>query len=175
MDKRINKRLETYNSTFKEDVKNKMSQLGLANEPAGSQLLQFIYDYERFCLTKEDFMKRKRVKNTVKMSERCCAKRASGEQCTRRKKEEDEYCGTHMKGTPHGIIESSDEQPNTNHKVDVWVQDIQGIMYYIDKSNNVYQPEDIISNKVNPQIIAKYSKNGDKYSIPSFGISDNHV
>ena len=175
MEKRINKRIESYNSVFKEDVKNKMAQLGLSNESNGSQLLQFIYDYDRFCLTKEDFMKRKRVKNIVKITERCCAKRANGEQCTRRKKEQDEYCGTHMKGTPHGIIESNDEQANTNYKVDVWAQDIQGIMYYIDKSYNVYQAEDIISNKVNPKIIAKYIKNGEHYIIPSFGIGDKHL
>ena len=41
---------------------------------------------------------------------------------------------------------------------------------YIDKSNNVYQAEDIISNKINPKIIAKYLKDGEKYSIPEFNI-----
>ena len=53
--------------------------------------LKYIYDYERLTLNKDDFMKRKRVKNSVPFCDRCCAKRASGEQCTRRKKEEDEY------------------------------------------------------------------------------------
>ena len=33
---------------------------------------------------------------------------------------------------------------------------------------NVYQAEDIISNKVNPKIIAKYVKQGETYSIPEF-------
>lgn len=173
MEKRINKKIENYTSIFKEDVKNKINQLGITNDTEVSQLLQYIYDYERISLTKEDFMKRKRVKNTVNLSERCCAKRANGEQCTRRKKDEDKYCGTHMKGTPHGIIESQEEQVNLNHKVEVWAQDIQGIMYYIDKLNNVYQAEDIISNKKNPKIIAKYVQNGEHYSIPIFGVSDN--
>jgi hypothetical protein len=54
--------------------------------------------------------------------------------------------------------------------VEVWAQDIQGIVYYIDKSNNVYQAEDIVSNKINPKIIAKYLKNGEHYSIPEFNI-----
>ena len=58
----------------------------------------------------------------------------------------------------------------TVQKIEVWAQDIQGIIYYIDKSGNVYQTEDIISNKQNPKIIAKYVKNGEIYSIPSFGI-----
>ena len=55
-------------------------------------------------------------------------------------------------------------------KIEVWAQDIQGIMYYIDKSGNVYKAEEIILNKINPKIIAKYVKNGDHYSIPEFGI-----
>jgi len=175
MEKRINKKIENYTTTFKEDVKTKITQLGITNDKEVSQLLQYIYDYERVSLTKEDFMKRKRVKNTVNLSERCCAKRANGEQCTRRKKEEDEYCGTHMKGTPHGIIENQEEPTNLNHKVEVWAQDIQGIMYYIDKSNNVYQAEDIIANKINPKIIAKYVKNGEHYSIPIFGVTDTKL
>jgi hypothetical protein len=35
---------------------------------------------------------------------------------------------------------------------------------------NVYQAEDIISNKVNPKIIAKYVRDGETYSIPEFSI-----
>jgi len=169
MERRINKRIEEYISSFKETIKDKATELGLSNGDNMSQLLQYIYDYERLNLSKEDFMKRKRVKNVVVLSERCCAKRANGEQCTRRKKNEDEYCGTHMKGTPHGIFKSDDEEVKSNgQKVEVWVQDIQGIIYYIDKFNNVYQAEDILSNKTNPKVIAKYIKNGDHYSIPEF-------
>ena len=172
MEKRLNKKLETYFSKLKDDVKDKVTQLGMSNSHDVSQLLQFIYDYDRLSLTKEDFMKRKRVKNAVHLSERCCAKRANGEQCTRRKKEQDEYCGTHMKGTPHGVTETQEQDVNTMQKMEVWAQDIQGIMYYIDKSFNVYQAEDVIANKTNPKIIAKYVKNGEQYSIPAFGVSD---
>jgi hypothetical protein len=62
------------------------------------------------------------------------------------------------------------EAKNTTQKVEVCAQDIQGIVYYIDKNNNVYQAEDIISNKINPKIIAKYVKTGEIYSIPEFNI-----
>jgi hypothetical protein len=119
---------------------------------------------------KEDFQKRKRVKNFVPVFDRCCAKRASDEQCTRRKKDGCEFCGTHLKGTPHGVVDESNEPKNNTQKVDVWAQDIQGIVYYIDKNMNVYQAEDIISNKVNPKIIAKYVRDGETYSIPEFSI-----
>jgi hypothetical protein len=110
------------------------------------------------------------VKNFVPIYDRCCAKRASDEQCTRRRKEESEFCGTHMKGTPHGIMENPNEQKMNTTKVEVWAQDIQGIVYYIDKCNNVYEASDIIKNQVNPKIIAKYLKVGEHYSIPEFNI-----
>jgi hypothetical protein len=169
MERRINKRFDSYVSSFKDGIRDKATELGVQHEQMNN-LLQFIYDYERFALTKEDFMKRKRVKNVVPYCDRCGAKRASGEQCTRRKKEGDEYCGTHMKGTPHGVVDIQEENKQTTQKIEVWAQDIQGIVYYIDKNMNVYQAEDIVSNKTNPKIIAKYVRNGENYSIPEFGI-----
>jgi len=170
MERRLNKKVETYVSTFKDNIREKVNQLGLINDAKSTQLLQYIYDYDRLSFDKEDFQKRKRVKNFVPIYDRCCAKRATGEQCTRRRKEGSEYCGTHMKGTPHGITESSDEPKVSTQKVEVWAQDIQGIVYYIDKTNNVYDTADIIQNKVNPKIIAKYVKIGESYTIPELNI-----
>ena len=159
MERRLNKKVESYITTFKDNIREK-----------ATQLLQYIIDYDRLSFNKEDFQKRKRVKNFVPIYDRCCAKRASNEQCTRRRKEGSEYCGTHMKGTPHGIVDFQDENKSNTHKVEVWAQDIQGIVYYIDKSNNVYETADIIKNQVNPKIIAKYVKNGETYSIPELNI-----
>ena len=145
--------------------------MGMTKNEQVNQLLQYIYDYDRLSFIKEDFQKRKRVKNFVPIFDRCCAKRASDEQCTRRKKEGCEYCGTHVKGTPHGIIvENSSEIKVNTQKVEVWAQDIQGIVYYIDKNNNVYDTVDIIKNQMNPKIIAKYVKNEEHYSIPELNI-----
>jgi hypothetical protein len=170
MEKRLNKKVETYITVFKDNIREKATQLGLTNDVKSTQLLQYIYDYDRLSFGKEDFQKRKRVKNFVPVYDRCCAKRANNEQCTRRKKEGSEYCGTHMKGTPHGTMESPDEPKMNTTKIEVWAQDIHGIVYYIDKFNNVYETADIIKNQVNPKIIAKYVKNGENYSIPEFNI-----
>jgi hypothetical protein len=170
MEKRLTKKAETYITNFKDNIREKATQIGISQIPEIYQLLQYIYDYERLSFSKEDFQKRKRVKNFVPIFDRCCAKKSSDEQCTRRKKDGNEYCGTHIKGTPHGIIDSQSDAKITTQKIEVWVQDIQGIIYYIDNNNNVYQPEDIISNKINPKIIAKYIKNGEQYSIPEFNI-----
>jgi hypothetical protein len=170
MERRLNKKIETYLTEFKESVREKATSLGITNEEKNIQLLQHIFDYERLAFQKDDFQKRKRVKNVVPFFDRCCAKRANNEQCTRRKKDGCEFCGTHSKGTPHGIVDSQDDEKPTTQKVEVWAQDIQGIIYYIDKFCNVYQAEDIVVNKQNPAVIAKYVKNGDIFTIPEFGI-----
>jgi len=166
VERRVNKMIETYISKFKDDIRDHTQHLGIKNDA----LIQYIFDYDRLSLSKEEFSKRKRVKNVVPFFDRCCAKRANSEQCTRKKKNNCEFCGTHMKGTPHGQIEVLGDAKPTTHKVEVYAQDICGIIYYIDKKNNVYQAEDIVGNKVNPKIIAKYVRNGEVYSIPEFGI-----
>ena len=153
VERKINKAIDTYVKTFKEQIKLKCDELGIKNEG----LVQYVFDYDRLVINKEEFSKRKRVKNVVPDFDRCIAKRANNEQCTRKKKGGCEYCGTHMKGIPHGIIESTGEPKKTITKIEVWVQDIAGIIYYIDKHLNVYQTEDIIAEKENPKVIATYS------------------
>jgi hypothetical protein len=170
MEKRLNKKVESYIGTFKDSIRDKATQLGLTKNEQVNQLIQYIYDYNRLSFNNVDFQKRKRVKNFVPIFDRCCAKRATNDQCTRRKKDGYEYCGTHIKGTPHGVIDNQVETKINTQKIEVWAQEIQGIVYYIDKSGNVYQTEDIITNKVNPKIIAKYVKNGEQFSIPEFNI-----
>jgi len=170
MERRLNKKVEGYITTFKDSIREKTSEMGLTNNEQTNQLLQYIYDYDRLSFVKEDFQKRKRVKNFVPIYDRCCAKRATGEQCTRRRKDDSEYCGTHIKGIPHGIINNQNETKTSTQKIEVWAQDILGIVYYIDKSNNVYDTADIIKNQLNPKIIAKYIKNGETYNIPEFNI-----
>jgi hypothetical protein len=170
MERRINKKIENYLSEFKENIRLKAIQ-SCSDDQELHKLVQYICDYERLTLGKEDFMKRKRVKNVVHLSDRCCAKRANGEQCTRRRKDDTtEYCGTHLKGTPHGVCDLDEEAKPQGQKIEVWAQDIQGIVYYIDKASNVYQVEDIMQGKVNPKIIAKYVKVGETYMIPEFNI-----
>jgi hypothetical protein len=48
--------------------------------------------------------------------------------------------------------------------VEVIAKEIDGIVYYVDEFKNVYKTEDILNEKENPQIIAKYeSISGDKH------------
>jgi len=167
MEKRVAKKIETYQVEFKNAIKKWMedSKCRIINscEDKTTEFLNFMYDYDGFTLSKDDFQKRKRIKNTVPHFDRCIAKRANGDQCTRRKNEGIQLCGTHSKGTPHGMINGGDEEEKEEHhvetKVQIWVEDIKGIHQYIDANNNVYQSEDILSNKNNPKVIAKWKKN----------------
>lgn len=170
MEKRLNQKITTYISQFKDNLSNKIKSLNIDDKTKTNELLEFVYDYERLLLAKDDLIKRKRVKNSIPVTNRCVAKRASGEQCTRQRKEGCEYCGTHVKGTPHGLINSIESNDSVSHKVEVFAEEIFGIVYYIDNFNNVYKTEDIVEGKQNPQIIAKYIKNNNRYTIPSLGL-----
>ena len=134
-------------------------------DDAKAPLLQFIYDYGHLVVKKEDIQKRTRVKNLVPFHERCRALRANGEQCTRRKKDCAKFCGTHIKGIPHGEISDAGSKESLLKKVQVWVQEVNGIIRHIDKTGNVYDPQDIYQNIENPKVIAKWTKTGDKYQI----------
>jgi hypothetical protein len=169
MEKRLNKISETYITNFKNNIRDKILEIDFEEKTKINELIEYVYDYERLTFVKEDFIKRKRVKNSIPSTNRCNARRANGEQCTRRRKENCEFCGTHSKGVPHGFMEEDDVTQSTQ-KLEVIALDIQGIVYYIDKYNNVYKTEDIILGKDNPAIIAKCVKTSTGYSIPEFGL-----
>ena len=159
MEKRLNNKIESYVSSFKEHLKNKITELNFEEKSKLNDLVEYVYEYDRLTLDKEDFVKRKRVKNSIPGLNRCNAKRANGEQCTRRRKEGCEFCGTHFKGTPHGLINEEDSIESNKKTIETFAEDINGIIYYIDKFNNVYNIEDVLNEVENPRIIAKYTKN----------------
>lgn len=170
MEKRINNKLETYISNLKTNICNKINSSTIEDKEQVNELLQFVYDYERLSLEKDDFIKRKRIKNAIPVTNRCNALRANNEQCTRRRKEGCEFCGTHTKGTPHGLIQNINQNNDTTKKHQVYAKEVKGIVYYIDNIKNVYNTEDIMNNISDPQIIATYEKKGDDIIIPKLGL-----
>ena len=112
MERRLNRKIEDYIAGFKDDIREKISSLQL-DDSTKSQFLLYLYEYPRLTLDQTDITKRKRVKNVLPTNNRCNAKRANGEQCTRRRKADCEYCGTHSKGTPHGVIQEEEQTSNT--------------------------------------------------------------
>jgi hypothetical protein len=173
MEKRINTRIQQYISAFKDDIKNKMIDVQFENNKKANDLLEYVYEYERLVLEKDDFIKRKRVQNAIPSSNRCNAKRSNGIQCTRRRKTDCEFCGTHFKGTPHGLVSEGSNELNTeapSQRLEVVAKEIKGIVYYIDKYDNVYKTEDILQGVNNPAVIAKCVRQGQQHTIPEFGL-----
>ena len=72
------------------------------------------------------------------------------------------YCGTHIKGLSYGsILNGAAEEQQKDKKVEIWIEEINGIQWYIDSENNVYDSNDIISGSKNPRIIHKLKINND--------------
>lgn len=171
MEKRVNKKIETYVTDFKNGIRDKINELQFDEKTKMNELIEYVYDYTRLSLIKDDLVKRKRIKNSIPQMNRCSAKRASGEQCTRRRKDGCEFCGTHAKGTPHGLAQVNDSSDVSKQKVEVIAEEICGIVYYIDAFHNVYCTEDIMEGKQNPRVVAKYEKCNGRISIPELGIN----
>jgi hypothetical protein len=161
MEQKIKTRINEYLSQYKNDIKkwidtNNIQVNSENGESCKSKFLDYMFDYQSIELSKQDFQKRTRAKNNIPNYERCCALRLNGERCTRKKKN-DEFCGTHIKGIPYGSIE--EKQATTNLKVDIWIEEIKGINQWIDSNHNVYSTEDISQSVKQPRVISKWSKN----------------
>ena len=173
MERRLTSRIREHETAFKNNIQKWLSDNNCNitdsdGDKRTSEFLQFVYDYSQINITSADFIRRKRVKNDAPYYERCTANRADGHQCTRRKRDGSMFCGTHMKGTPHGVIATEKTSTEQVEKIEIWVEDINGINYHIDSHGNVYDPKDIINGIKNPNIIAQYQKNSaGVFSIPS--------
>ena len=121
-----------------------------------------VNSYEKINLNDFDNTKKKRAKNIIQPEERCQAVRANNSQCTRRKKSDCLFCGTHVKGRPYGVIKH-DVVEETKKTLQVFTQEIEGILYYIDDNGNIYNTEDIINKIVNPQKVGRYDLINNKF------------
>ena len=164
MEKRIKQKVDNYFKSYNSELIGWCNNNNNNDTISYTDFINFINSKNSLCLEAGDFQRRKRSKNIIPQYVRCCAKRANGEQCTRKKKDEISYCGTHEKNRPHGTIEDIEENSNIK-KREVWLEDINGILYYIDDNNNVYNSEHILNNITNPEVLYKYKIVNNKYSI----------
>ncbi len=158
MEKKLRLKIDEYTLEFKKNIKtfindNEHLIVDKNGKDITNTALEFIYDFHSLDLSKDDFQKRKRTKNVIPNYERCCALRLNGERCTRKKKDKDEFCGTHLKGKPYGIVEES--QVVEKNKIAVWVEEIGGIHQYVDEIGNIYATEDILQSVKQPRVIGK--------------------
>lgn len=179
MEKRIQTKIDTYNHTFKHKlidwIKDTNISIMSQNElqEFKNKLINMITYEPTLTLSKDDFNKRKRTKNNIPLFDRCMARRASGEQCTRRKKEGIEFCGTHEKGQPHGVFDNVEpvDYRQTTTKVVETIK-IMGINYFVDNECNIYNPQDVLENKLDPKKIGKCEKIIDGSGDISYNITE---
>jgi len=151
--KRLNDKTRHMFSEFGDDLTKMMMECGLPDE-FRMKIKCFVANYQFGAFGDDDLKKRKRNTHVVVTSDRCSAKRSNGEQCTRRHKEESQYCGTHNKGQPHGKVDETLVDSDT--KKEVRAEEIKGIVYYVDDDGNVYDTEQVHQNVDNPDVIGKY-------------------
>lgn len=158
MERSLNMKVSESALQFREDMATwfKTNQMEITNQEGKNgyeDFMHFIDGYENIQFTKEDLKKRIRTKTLIATFERCCALRSNHEQCTRKSKKDSVYCGTHLKSQPNGVV---DMEPKTmDTKLDVWLEDINGVHQYTDKEGNIYSSEDILQKVTFPRIIAK--------------------
>ena len=70
-----------------------------------------------------------------------------------------------LRGRLMGLLTMKPKHRHRYTKVNVWAEEISGIIYYLDTDGNVYDPQDIFQNIVNPKIISQYKKEEDTYII----------
>lgn len=148
---------------FKNDLKDKLASLDLDKNV---ELMEFVLNYPKLITIKKNDVEEPITRKLNPLFQRCVAKRNDGQQCTRRQKNDYQYCGTHCKSVPYGIFE-------TNYiklTIEVFAKDIKGIIYYIDEFMNVYDIEDIMQDIEDPRVIATAEIKDGVYTIPSFGI-----
>lgn len=169
MEKRVNDAIAHWTSEWKQNARAKYDALGLPLSPSANEWFQYLYNYPPLALARDDIVPRKRGKSTVPLHARCCAMRASNEQCTRRRKNGEPFCGTHLKGTPYGIssgcVDSSGaamSSTSTAVPTKIVAQEIQGILQYIDPHGNVYSMEDVLANRQPPRKVGLYRMTSDE-------------
>ena len=156
MEKKLRTKIDEYMLDFKKNIQTLINEKSIIDKngtDVKNQIIEQIYDFKSIEINKDDFQKRKRTKNIIPNYERCCALRLNGNRCTRKKKDKEEFCGTHLKGKPYGIIEET--QAIEKVKIAIWVEDIGGIHQYIDAEGNIYSAEDIQQSVKQPIIIGK--------------------
>ena len=168
MERAIKQKIEHFSLDFKHNIQLWLKEKQIIDSEGTDQthsFMQYIFDYETLVLDPDNFKKRKRIKNSIPNYERCCALRCDNDRCTRKKKKNGYFCGTHSKGTPYGTIEDIGKTNNVT-KITIWLEEINGIHQYIDEHGKVYSTEDMNSGINPPRVISNWIKDANrKYKI----------
>ncbi len=164
MEKNIKQKINSHFNNNKTIIRQWLEEGGFkvidaTNNDRTRDFMNQLNNMQPYELTKDDFKRRTRLRTIIPKHSQCRAVRLNGEQCTRKKKANCDYCGTHLKGLPKGEVEEDTTGFVETPKIEIWIEEICGIHQYIDKNGNIYSTEDIMQNIKNPRIISKWKKN----------------
>ena len=144
--------MSVYNDKVKQMLKDLSLNYSIKN---GSTAVSLDELYNKYCISDLEFddssivKKKKRKKNKqLAKDELCMAKKADGCQCTRRRKDGNEYCGKHMGNLKFGRIDDEEKYQNSDQYIKTMHEKINGNDYLVDENNIVYSFD-----KQNPTVI----------------------
>jgi len=85
----------------------------------------------------------------------CTAICSNGKKCVRKCCAGFEYCGTHKP-----VTGTTTQLPLTSAHT-IFVEDIDGIAYYLDSYGNIFKAEDILRQSLTPKVIGQYIRRSD--------------
>lgn len=160
---KVNSHSEKMKTNIEKWIKSENASITVEGKDKTSEFIRYMNDFPDIELNKEDFQKRKRLKNNVPEYNRCIALKCNGERCSRKQKNDFvSFCGTHLKGANYGTTTQTYQDKKTE-KIQLFLQEINGISRYIDNSNNIYCMEDIVNSSKTPRIIGKCKLQGESY------------
>lgn len=170
MSKKLHLTLKENSKKFNTGLINKLSSLHI-DDTTISEITNYIATQDLICYEKDEIEKSRRIKKTISSNEQCNAIRIDGNRCTRRKKFDSSFCGTHLncQFPMEEFIPPIDAICPIIDKI-VSAIDVHGIIYYIDQDLIVYKTEDVLKGVIDPKIIGHALKKDDVYTIPSLGL-----
>lgn len=89
----------------------------------------------------------------------CSAICSNGQKCIRKCCVGIKYCGTHKPIQASDI--NTQDHPITTCSHSIFVEDIDGIAYYLDSHGNIFRAEDILQQSLTPRVIGTYVRRSD--------------
>ena len=167
LEESINQTIFKYMDEFKRHLLTQLSELkNGATSPTEFENMEnmqkFICGYKTLCISIDPKNLQRTSKSHLKKNainlKKCWAKLESGCQCNRKHYSTNNFCKDHMNNTSFGCITDTEKQTtaNKNEKkiiLPLEIQDINGILYFKDDDQNIYDTESILSQQLRPLII----------------------
>lgn len=146
--------VDSLNSIFNQKLKPILKHISENNSLCLEELYELYITGDPIKFTNE--VKKRKQNKKLSPCELCMARKADGEQCTRRRRDSYEYCGKHKGNLKYGRIDDnniSNSKPAIHSQNFIKCEEINinGIDYLIDENKIVYNCD-----IDNPTIVGKY-------------------